>query len=53
MEVRGQRNAPTALSSGASPRYSLERRLCGHQTRSGRCGEDSFTAGEAAPVHIE
>jgi hypothetical protein len=39
MEISGQLHAPAALPQGKSPRYSLDRRLCGHQSRSGCGGE--------------
>jgi hypothetical protein len=34
----GQLHVPTALSQGKSPRYPLDRKLGGLQSRSGRCG---------------
>jgi hypothetical protein len=33
---------PAALSRGKSPRYPLDRRLGGSQSRSGRCGEEKI-----------
>jgi hypothetical protein len=36
MEVSGQLNAPAALPQGKKPRYPLDRRLGGAQSRSGR-----------------
>jgi hypothetical protein len=38
MEVSGQLQAPAALPRGKSPRYRLDRRLGGPQSRSGSCG---------------
>jgi hypothetical protein len=38
--VSGQLHAPTALPQGKSPCYPLDRRLGGHQSRSGRGGEE-------------
>jgi hypothetical protein len=40
MEVSGQFHAPAAPCSRLSPWYSLDRRLGGLQSRSGRCGEE-------------
>jgi hypothetical protein len=40
MEVSGQRHAPAALPPGKRPRYPLDRRLDGPQSRSGRGGEE-------------
>jgi hypothetical protein len=40
MEVSGQLHAPAALPPGKEPRYALDRRLDGPQSRSGRCGEE-------------
>jgi hypothetical protein len=40
MEVSCQLHAPAALSPGKSPWYPLDRRLGGHQNRSGRGGEE-------------
>jgi hypothetical protein len=40
VEVNGQRYAPAALSQGKSPWYSLDRRMGGLQSRSGRGGEE-------------
>jgi hypothetical protein len=40
MEVSGQLHAPTALSQGKCPWYSVDRRLGGPQNRSGRGGEE-------------
>jgi hypothetical protein len=39
MEVSGQIHALAALPQGKSPWYPLDRRLGGHQSRSGRGGE--------------
>jgi hypothetical protein len=38
MEVSGQLYAPAALPPGKHPRYILDRRLDGSQSRSGHCG---------------
>jgi hypothetical protein len=43
MELSGQFHAPAALSRGKSPRYPLDRRLGGPQSRSGRGGEEENT----------
>jgi hypothetical protein len=40
MEVGGQFHAPAALPPGKEPRYPLDRRLGGPQSRSGRGGEE-------------
>jgi hypothetical protein len=40
MEVSGQLHAPTALLRVKSPRYPLDRRLGGPQSRSGRGSEE-------------
>jgi hypothetical protein len=40
MEVSGQLHAPVASSQGKNPRYPLDRRLGGPQSRSGRDGEE-------------
>jgi hypothetical protein len=40
MEVSGQLHAPAALPQGESPRYPLNRRLGGPQSRFGRGGEE-------------
>jgi hypothetical protein len=40
MEVSGHFHAPAALSSRKEPRYPLDRRLGGPQSRSGRDGEN-------------
>jgi hypothetical protein len=40
MEVSGQLHAPAALPQEKSPWYSLDRRLGGAQSRSGRGGEE-------------
>jgi hypothetical protein len=37
--VSGQLHAPAALPLGDSPRYPLDRRLGGLQSRFGRCGD--------------
>jgi hypothetical protein len=39
MEVSGQLHAPTALPQGKEPLVSMDRRLGGPQSRSGRGGE--------------
>jgi hypothetical protein len=38
--VSGQLHAPVALPAGKEPRYTLDRRLGGPQSRSGRGGEE-------------
>jgi hypothetical protein len=43
-QVSGQLHAPAALPPGNHPRYPLERRLGGPQSRSGRCGEENNLA---------
>jgi hypothetical protein len=40
MEVSGQLHAPAALLPGEIPWYPLDRRLGGHQSRSGHGGEE-------------
>jgi hypothetical protein len=40
MKVSDQLHAPAALTPGKKPRYLLDRRLGGLQSRSGRGGED-------------
>jgi hypothetical protein len=40
MEVSAQLHAPAAFSQGNSPWYSLDRKLGGSQSRSGRGGEE-------------
>jgi hypothetical protein len=40
MEMSGQLHAPAALPQGKSPRYSLDKRLDGPQSHSGRGGEE-------------
>jgi hypothetical protein len=40
MEVNGQLHAPATLPPGKEPRYPLDRRLGGPQSRSGRSGEE-------------
>jgi hypothetical protein len=40
MEVNGQLHAPATLPQGKSPFYTLDRRLGGPQSRSGRYGEE-------------
>jgi hypothetical protein len=43
MEVNGQLHAPAALTLRKRPEYTFDRRLGGHQSRSGRCGvQNSF-----------
>jgi hypothetical protein len=44
MEVSGQLHVPAALPPGKVPRYPLDRRLGGPQSRSGRCGEEKNLA---------
>jgi hypothetical protein len=39
MEASGQLHAPVVLPSEKIPRYPLDRRLGGRQSRSERCGE--------------
>jgi hypothetical protein len=39
MEVSGQFHAPAALTPEKGPRYPLDRRLGGHQSRS-ECGDE-------------
>jgi hypothetical protein len=46
MEVSGQLHALTALS----PQYPLDRRLCGSQSQSTRCGEEKSLAGNRIPT---
>jgi hypothetical protein len=46
MEVSGQFNATAALSHGKSPRYTLDRRLRGPQSRSWRGGEVQKSLGD-------
>jgi hypothetical protein len=41
LEVSGQLHAPAALPRGKSPRYPLDRRLGGPQSRSGRSLEQN------------
>jgi hypothetical protein len=43
MEVSGQLHAPAALPPGKDPRYQLDRRLGGPQSRSGRGGEEKYS----------
>jgi hypothetical protein len=40
--MSGQPQAPVALPPGKSPWYPLDRRLRGHQSRSGRRGEEKI-----------
>jgi hypothetical protein len=42
LEVSGQFHAMAALLQGESPRYQLDRRLGGPQSRSGRPGEEKI-----------
>jgi hypothetical protein len=43
MKVRGHLHAPAALTLGKEPPlYPLNRRLAGHRSRSGRCGEKKY-----------
>jgi hypothetical protein len=41
MEVSSQCHAPAALPPGEKPGTHLDRRLGGHQSRSGRAGEEN------------
>jgi hypothetical protein len=52
MEVSGQLHAPDAIAPGKDPRYPLDRRLRGPQSRSRRCGKEKIfpTAGNPIPV---
>jgi hypothetical protein len=55
MEVSGQLHAPAALPPGKSPRYLLDRRLGGPQSRSGRGGEEKNSQplpGLEPPAHL-
>jgi hypothetical protein len=49
MEVSGQLHAPAALPPGKSPRYPLDRRLGGPQSRSGRFGEEKILDSNSDP----
>jgi hypothetical protein len=40
--VSSQLHPPAALPPGKEPRYPLDRRLGGPQSRSGRCGEEKI-----------
>jgi hypothetical protein len=40
LDLGGQLHAPAALIQGKSPWYSLDRRFCGPQSRSGHGGEE-------------
>jgi hypothetical protein len=40
MEVSGEFHDPVALIPGQEPRYALDRRMGGPQSRSGRGGEE-------------
>jgi hypothetical protein len=42
MQESGQRHALAALLHGKSPRYPLDRRLAGPQSRSGRSGVENI-----------
>jgi hypothetical protein len=44
MERSGQLYAPAALPPGKEPRYPLDKRLGGPQSRFGRCGEQKSLA---------
>jgi hypothetical protein len=44
MEVSGQLHAPVALLQGKSPRYALDRRLGGPQSRPGHYREEKILA---------
>jgi hypothetical protein len=46
MEVSGQLHNPAALPPGKEPLYPLERRLRGHQSRSGHGGEEKIPSPE-------
>jgi hypothetical protein len=50
MEVSGQLHAPAALPPGKDPRYTLDRRLGGPQSRSGCCGEEKHLAPARNPT---
>jgi len=45
MEVSDQLHAPAALPPGKNPRYPLDRRLGGTQSRSGRGGKVGWLVG--------
>jgi hypothetical protein len=52
MEVSGQLHASVAFPLGKDPRYPLDRKLGGPQSRSGRCEEEnnfSTPAGKRTP----
>jgi hypothetical protein len=44
MEVSGQLHTLANLPPGKEPRYPLDRRLGGPQSRFGRCGEENILA---------
>jgi hypothetical protein len=53
MEMSGQLHASATLPTGEGARYPLDRRLCGRQSRSGRCGVEKnsfFSAGNRTPA---
>jgi hypothetical protein len=50
MEVSGQLHAPAALLTGKSPRYPLDKKLGGPQSRSERGDEEKNSQ---SPPHIE
>jgi hypothetical protein len=52
MEVKSQIQTPAALPrENRPPQYPLDKRLDGHQGRSGRCGVKKFTpAGNWTPA---
>jgi hypothetical protein len=57
MEVSSQLDAPVTYPQGKSPRYPLDRRLGGPQSRSGRGGEEKDVPSSAEhqpgrPSHI-
>lgn len=41
-DISGQFHVPAASPQGKCPWYALERRLCGPQVRSERCGEENI-----------
>jgi len=43
MEVSGQLHAPAALPPGKEPRFPLDRRMGGPQSRAGHDGEEKNT----------
>jgi hypothetical protein len=51
MEVSGQFHAPATLPPGKVPRYSLDRRLGGPQSRSGR-GDEGKNVEICVPIRL-